>query len=94
MWSTGFVASEPDIDHGGRPIFLIDCRTREGQSGSPVIISRSSEGYLSYEDGSTVGEFIPQLLGVYSGRINPESDLGIVWKARAVVDLLIYASTM
>ena len=94
VWSTGFVASEPDIDHGGRPIFLIDCRTREGQSGSPVITSRLSQGYLSYDDGSTVGEFSPELLGVYSGRINPESDLGIVWKASAVVDLLIYASSI
>lgn len=92
VWATGFVASEPDIDHGGRPVFLIDCRTRRGQSGSPVILGRSSHGYLTYDDGSTMGQLIPQLLGVYSGRINAESDLGIVWKASAIADLLLSAT--
>jgi len=34
IWVTGFIASEPELDY---PHFLIDCRTRKGQSGSPVI---------------------------------------------------------
>ena len=29
-----------------------------------------------------------RFLGIYSGRINPESDLGIVWKARAIAELV------
>ena len=30
VWATGFVASEPQVDFDSLPIFLIDCRTREG----------------------------------------------------------------
>ena len=37
IWATGFVASEPGIDLWDLPTFLIDCRSRQGQSGSAVI---------------------------------------------------------
>jgi len=89
VWATGFVASEPDIDFGGLPTFLIDCRSRPGQSGSPVI-AYGAGGAFAMEDGSTAimaGEVI-RFLGVYSGRINEQSDLGIVWKASAVQELV------
>ena len=33
VWATGFVASEPDIDFNNLPQFLVDCRSRPGQSG-------------------------------------------------------------
>lgn len=36
VWATGFLASEPEVDFNNLPIQLIDCRTRQGQSGSPV----------------------------------------------------------
>ena len=36
IWSKGFIASEPDVDVAGLPMFLIDCKSRPGQSGSPV----------------------------------------------------------
>lgn len=36
IWTTGFVASEPELASEDWPVFLIDCRTRAGQSGSPV----------------------------------------------------------
>ncbi len=41
-------------------------------------------------DGSSAAFSGPvsNLLGVYSGRINSESDLGLVWKAQAVRDIL------
>lgn len=88
IWATGFVASEPEIDLWNLPIFLIDCRTRPGQSGSAVIAYRSG-GATAMEDHSTriMGEAI-RFLGIYSGRINEESDLGIVWKAKALNDLV------
>lgn len=88
IWATGFVASEPQIDLWNLPIFLIDCRSRPGQSGSAVIAYRSG-GATAMEDGSTavMGEAI-RFLGVYSGRINEESDLGIVWKAAALSELV------
>ena len=36
IWSKGSIASEPDVDIADLPVFLIDCRSRTGQSGSPV----------------------------------------------------------
>jgi len=31
---------------------------------------------------------IYKFLGIYSGRINAESDLGLVWKTSVILDLL------
>ena len=87
VWATGFVASEPDIDFNELPTFLIDCRSRPGQSGSPVIAYRS--GAVAMADGSTaVGGTVFRLLGIYSGRINDQSDIGIVWKVKALQELI------
>lgn len=70
IWTHGFVASEPQIDLDNLPKFLVDARTRRGQSGSPVV------------GGTSV------LLGIYSGRVNEQSDLGIVWKVNALREIL------
>jgi len=89
IWTRGFVASEPDIDLDDLPRLLIDARTRPGQSGSPVI-AYGSGGMLSMADGSTAmfNGPVVNLLGVYSGRINEQSDLGYIWKVQAVRDIL------
>lgn len=92
IWSTGFIASEPAVDQFGLPVFLIDCRTRPGQSGSPVIAYRSA-GWIDVETqaGRTqrlTHEPVWWLLGVYSGRINEESDLGWVWRTSAIAELV------
>ena len=89
IWATGFLASEPDVDYRDLPIQLIDCRTRQGQSGSPVIALRSGE-VVKFRDGSIGmgGGSVERFIGIYSGRINAESDLGMVWKASALVELL------
>ena len=89
VWATGFVASEPEIDHGGRPVFLIDCRSRPGQSGSPVILH---QGFRKTREHAAEDEPSSELLGIYSGRINSESDLGVVWKSHAIEELLVAAS--
>jgi len=87
IWATGFVASEPFLPND--PKFLIDCRARPGQSGSAVI-SYSSGGAAATDDGSTsiFNGPVYRFLGVYSGRINDESDLGIVWKASSLRELV------
>lgn len=76
------------ISTGGQ-FFLIDCRTREGQSGSAVIAYRSA-GVVSEKIGTlTVHEEpVTRFLGIYSGRINRDSDIGIVWKAKAIRELI------
>jgi hypothetical protein len=89
IWATGFLATELDVDQFGLPIALVDCRARQGQSGSAVIAHRNG-GSCAMNDGNTslfTGP-ITKFIGIYSGRINAESDLGIVWKASAIKELL------
>lgn len=90
VWTHGFTASEPDVDWNELPCFLVDARTREGQSGSPVIAyssgsggHRLSGGALAFSPGP-----VTNLLGVYSGRLNRDSDIGVVWKVDVVRDIL------
>lgn len=82
IWVRGAIASEPLEDFDGRPTFVVDCRSREGQSGSPVFWYAGG-GMVALESGDMLGVARPvsRFLGVYSGRISAESDLGIVWKA-------------
>lgn len=89
VWATGFMASEPEIDFGNLPVFLIDCRSRQGQSGSAVIAYRNG-GTVAVEGGGAAifGGPVWRFLGIYSGRINAESDLGFVWKASAIQQLV------
>ena len=89
VWATGFMATEPDIDYQGLPLFLVDCRSRPGQSGSAVIAYRSG-GLVAMRAGGATAFNGPvhRFLGLYSGRINAQSDLGIVWKATAISELV------
>lgn len=89
IWVQGTIASEPVVDYNGLPLMLVDSRTRQGQSGSPVIAHRSG-GMVAMEDGGSrvFGGPVTRFLGVYSGRLNAESDLGFVWKISAVIELL------
>jgi hypothetical protein len=89
VWATGFVASEPAVNYNDLPVFLIDCRSRPGQSGSAVIAYRSG-GMVALEDGSSAvyNGPVTRFLGVYSGRVNEQSDLGFVWKAQALSELV------
>lgn len=95
IWATGFMAQELGIVTPDNQTFLIDCRTRQGQSGSPVIAYRVN-GFTKIENnrvstsvaaGSAAWEF----LGIYSGRVNPESDLGRVWHVSAVEEVFAAA---
>lgn len=89
IWVAGSVASEPSMDFDNLPAILVDSRTREGQSGSPVILYRNG-GMVALEGGgaSVFAGPVERFIGVYSGRINPTSDLGIVWKAAAVREII------
>jgi len=88
IWATGFIATEPDLDYENLPIFLIDCRSRKGQSGSPVIVHRNGNVIMADNSVSMYNSSITQFLGVYSGRINKESDLGMVWKTSCIKELI------
>lgn len=88
LWIRGTIASEPEVDFQGLPLFLVDSRTRRGQSGSPVIFF-SANGMVPIQGGLAMGTRPREvLLGVYSGRVNEESDLGLVWKSRVISEIL------
>jgi hypothetical protein len=90
IWATGFTAQELSLVTPENPVFIIDCRTRRGQSGSAVIAYRP--GSYQYEKEGKVysgmGGVRWEFLGIYSGRINAESDLGRVWHKSAVQEVL------
>ena len=89
VWATGFVASESDVNFDDLPTTLIDCRTRPGQSGSAFIAYRSGGTVAMAGGGTTVfARPVSKFLGLYSDRINQESDLGIVWKASTIAALV------
>jgi hypothetical protein len=85
LWIRGTVASDPMFGYSAGdksyPLWLIDARTRRGQSGAPVIRHRPPNTVLIRNDGypcKTLGTD-SDILGVYSGRTSDESDLGFVW---------------
>lgn len=87
IWVNGFVASEPELDFEGKPIFVVDARTRPGSSGSPVIAFREGN-VLTTEGIAMYSGPVNKFMGIYSGRIGNDSDLGIVWKASCIKELI------
>ncbi|MGZ2258665.1 S1 family peptidase [Roseobacter sp. A03A-229] len=93
VWKRGTIAAEPDVPVDGQePAYLVDTATREGMSGSPVILRYDwlvplKEGGFEMRTGSSI-----QLIGVYSGRFGAEDEfaaqLGRVWKISAVEEMI------
>jgi hypothetical protein len=85
LWIRGTVASDPIFGYsaGGKsyPLWLVDARTRRGQSGAAVMRYRPPGTIVFRNDGVPGRTPWPDsdLLGVYSGRTSDESDLGFVW---------------
>lgn len=110
IWTRAYVASEFEVDYNDLPCYLVDARTRKGQSGSPAVFFRTGAyfgkfgdlhmGSMSPEHVPTPGRPIPadqatpergfteQFLGIYSGRINEESDLGLIWRPSAICEVI------
>lgn len=86
IWKSGHLASDYSLNWNGKKIFLVDATTREGMSGSPVFfvnngVVKSSNGNLYTSDK----QFIV-LLGIYSGRIEDDIEIGRVWKIDYIND--------
>lgn len=89
IWVSGTIATEMAVEFDDRPCFLIDSRTRQGQSGSPVIIFSHGGGVALASGGAGFyNEPVQRLLGVYSGRINETTDLGYVWSSQALLTIV------
>jgi hypothetical protein len=88
VWAAGFIASEPEADYNDLPLMLIDCRTRPGQSGAPVVAQRT--GLVTLTDGRRMPAIgtASRFLGMYSGRVHKDADIGMVWKASAIQELI------
>jgi S1-C subfamily serine protease len=89
IWSRGTIATEPDIEYDNLPLLLVDSRTRKGQSGSPVIFQTDGRAYPTKDGGIQMSSGNQTILvGIYSGRVHAESDLGFVWKARVINEII------
>ncbi len=84
IWTRASAATEPEEHYDDLPRFLVDARTRTGQSGSPVVAVRRSDRAWIDPDGQAMAGPGVRFLGVYSGRINDEADLGYVWTKQCV----------
>lgn len=64
VWKTGSIASEPDVDFEGKPLFLVDISAFPGMSGSPAF----AIAYGAYETiaGPTTVGHVQKFLGVYA----------------------------
>jgi hypothetical protein len=87
IWLTGTVASDL-ANRPYRKYFLVDARTRPSCSGSLVLLktpgaSQHFPGGKLDNQGNTV-----HTLGIYSGRVTDESDIGIVWHWTTIEALL------
>lgn len=93
IWTSGTIANDPGLDllinNKNVPAFLVDSRTRQGQSGSPVIYY-SEAGFDPHCNGGQAiwGQPFMKEIGIYSGRINKDSDLGYVWKWKVIKEIL------
>lgn len=84
LWVRGTVAWPPILDWHGLPRMLVDCRARPGHSGSPVIFWSTAGAPFVGARGVTHQERAFALVGVYSGRLDKDSDIGLVWRRAAI----------
>ncbi|MEO6700545.1 MAG: hypothetical protein ABIP57_03495 [Jatrophihabitantaceae bacterium] len=82
------MAWPPRINWQQLPCFLVDCRTRVGQSGSPVVFFADAYTEFQAIDGKPRRGPAWGLVGAYSGRIHKDSDVGIVWKRPVIGDII------
>jgi hypothetical protein len=87
IWKTGHIASDMDLNYDDKPVFLVDATTRPGMSGSPVFARRIG-GFRSSTAMWNLGRDAVRFLGVYSGRIREQADVGMVWKPSVINDIL------
>ena len=86
IWKTGHLASDIDLDYDGLPTFIVDATTKPGMSGSPVVARRI--GMYRSSQAMQMGGSATRFLGIYSGRIHGQADIGMVWRPEVLLDVL------
>lgn len=102
IFRRGYVATAPDLDFNGDPVFLIDASVFPGSSGSPVftvgdsliggtpslkLLGIVAAVYTQVAEGQITWEPIPTN-EVPVPRIKQMIDLGIVFKSRCIIETL------
>jgi hypothetical protein len=92
VWKRASIASEPDVFVKGQHYFFVDTASRQGMSGSPVIL-RTWGGYHTPEGGLiTASGSATRFIGIYSGRIGGrdefQAQLGMVWRV-GLIDVIV-----
>lgn len=87
IWLTGYIASEPNLDAEGKPLFYANVSGRAGLSGSPVIARVS--GVIQDSKGNIIlnGTTRTKFLGIYSGRANEHTEVCRIWKVTTIQNL-------
>lgn len=80
IWKTGHLASEYDLNYANKPVCLIDATTRGGMSGSPVVLKMNGGYRTKNGNYMLAGGVSTRFLGIYSGRIHNDIEVGRVWK--------------
>lgn len=94
VWKRATIASSVQMGWNQEPKFLIDCASKSGMSGSPVLYY-SSNGYIRIR-GMThqYDRDVAVLAGIYVGRVDVEGEadaqIGTVWN-QSVIDEIIQA---
>jgi len=64
VWKTGSIASEPDIDFNGKPLFLVDVSAFPGMSGAPVFAI--AHGAYEMSNGTMTVGHVQKFLGIFA----------------------------
>ncbi|MEH6828570.1 trypsin-like peptidase domain-containing protein [Parasphingorhabdus sp.] len=93
LWKKGSLAVDPDTANNlSKPYWLIDCASRKGMSGSPVVIRRFSP--FEDESGNVFSRgHGTRFIGIYSGRFEDKdplgAHLGIVWPRELLQEIVV-----
>lgn len=101
LWKRATIATEPALfeDSPGRRQVWIDCTTREGMSGSPVLAIQNNMHRTAAKPNTVNAGSGHSLFGIYSGRlIDPMTDpnlddmllsqIGIVWPKALIANII------
>lgn len=94
VWKRASVASEPELDMDDMPYFFADTATRDGMSGSPVIVYKDRPVTMINQKEGSFSRHVTKFVGIYSGRIGAESNpensaqLGRIWKADTINNII------
>lgn len=96
IWKRASIASEPCVDICDKPMMFVDTTTKPSMSGSPVLYKEKRTTTLINNKENQMSRYFTKFIGVYSGRVYAkniyEAQLGIVWKASIIENLLSHIS--